>query len=228
MTFSLPAPGEHTAIMGRTGSGKTVFGAWLLSEKQLMHKPTIIFDYKGDEILNGITRTREIENYQIPREPGLYILHASPDENEAVERYLMKIWAAENIDIYIDEGYMLPDENGFSNILTQGRSKGIGVTTLSQRPVAINRFVFSEASHVVQFHLNDRRDLKTVGEFTPQGFSEWIPQTPEFGGLTRLPAFHARWYNIKRDERFVLRPVPDGDKIIEKIDAQLIPKRRWL
>jgi len=228
MSFRLPGNGEHVAIMGRTGSGKTQFGAWTISAKNLKRKPTVIVDYKGDEILNSISRAVEID-YSIPNHPGVYILHPRPDENDEINAWLGRVWAHENVDLYFDEGYMLPDSsehNWFGNLLVQGRSKGISITTLSQRPVSINRRVFSEASHVAVFHLNDKRDMKTVAEFTPPGFIEWIP--PQFGNVPRLPPYHPRWYNIKDDERFVLQPVPSGDEIIAAIDKQLEPKRRWI
>lgn len=226
--FRLPATGEHLAIMGRTGSGKTQFGAWSISKKNLKRTRTIIVDYKGDDILNGIMKARDI-GYTIPSHNGLYILHPRPDERDEMNAWLGKVWANEDIDLYFDEGYMLPDSSEhdwFGNILVQGRSKGISITTLSQRPVSINRRVFSEASHVVVFHLNDKRDMKTVGEFTPPNFMEWIPA--EFGAVPRLPSYHARWYNIKDDASFVLQPVPSGDEIIAAIDAQLETKRRWI
>jgi DNA helicase HerA-like ATPase len=228
MKFRLPHDGEHTAIMGRTGSGKTQFGAFTIAMKNLNIKPTVIVDYKGDDILNGITRAREID-YAVPHLPGLYIIHPRPDERDEMNNWLGRIWSAENVDLYFDEGYMLPDSSEhdwFGNLLVQGRSKGVSITTLSQRPVSINRRVFSEASHVAVFHLNDKRDMKTVSEFTPLGFIEWIP--PEFGDVPRLPPYHPRWYNIKDDERFVLRPVPSGDEIISMIDKQLEPKRKWV
>lgn len=224
--FVLPRDDEHTAIVGRTGSGKTVMGGWLLSTRDLKNDTWVIIDYKGDEMLNSISRSREIDYNHVPQHPGLYILHANPDENDDMEAWLRRVWHQGNVGLYADEGYMLPTDGGYRNILTQGRSKRIPTITLSQRPVEIDRFVFSEASHVAFFHLNDNRDLKTVRMFTPPGFIEWIP--PEFEKEPRLPDRHARWYNIKSDSRFVLKPVPSPDEIVSTIDAQLEPKRRWL
>lgn len=226
MTFRLPRRDEHTAVVGRNGSGKTQFGAAMLSKKDLQKETWVIVDYKGDEILNGIERAREIDFNTVPKHPGLYILHSRPDYEEETESFFHKVWAQEDCGLYIDEGYMLPKGTAYRNILTQGRSKRIPTITLSQRPIEIDRFVFSEASHVVFFHLNDNRDIKTVREFTPPGFIEWIP--PEFGKITRLPDFHPRWYNIKNDLRFVVKPAPSADEIIAAIDKQLEPKRRWL
>lgn len=223
--FRWPHDDEHTAIVGRTGSGKTVLGAYVLSTKDFQNDTWVMIDYKGDELLNSISRAREIDFNVIPRQPGLYRLQATLDDSDRMESWLRRVWSVGNIGLYADEGYMLPTDGGYRNILTQGRSKRIPTITLSQRPVEIDRFVFSESSHVAIFHLNDRRDIKTVREFTPEGFMEWMP--PEFGAQGRLPDRHARWYNIKSDSRFVLKPVPPPEEIVTSIDGQLEPKHKW-
>lgn len=225
--FSLPRDGEHVAVWGMTGSGKTQLGAWMISQKNLKRKPTVILDYKGDELLNSIERIREIEHTEVPKKPGLYILRSIPKaDDEKVERWLWSAWDKESVDLYVDEGYMLPQEAAFDAILTQGRSKRIGVTTLSQRPVHVSRFVPSEASHIVMFRLNDQRDIDTVKGIVPRDFPTWLPD--EYREAGKLPPFHARWYSVKSDARYVLRPVPDAEKIRSDIDRQLEPKLRWV
>lgn len=226
MTFRWPARDEHAAIVGRNGTGKTQFGYYVLSKRDLKNTVNIITDYKGEELFANTERIREIGYNELPNHPGLYLIKALPTEANEMEKMLWDIWRKENTGLFVDEGYMLPDEGAFRAILTQGRSKRIPVITLSQRPVEISRFVFSEASHVALFHLNDDRDEKTVRAFTPKGFVEWLPA--EFETAGRLPKFHARWYSIKEDEKFILSPVPEADEIISAIDAQLEPKHRWL
>ncbi len=223
--FTFPRDDEHTAIWGRTGSGKTQLGAFLISKKPLRKSRTVIIDYKGDELLNSLERVREIGHKEIPKKNGLYILHSIPKvDDEKIERWLWDIWDEENIGLYVDEGYMLPQGEAFEAILTQGRSKRIPVITLSQRPVHVSRFVISEASHVAMFDLNDDRDVQTTRGIVPRDFPYWVP--PELGDA--LPAYHARWYSVKSRGRFVLRPVPKAEHIRRRIDAQLEPKLRWL
>ena len=229
MTFRLPSGGEHTSIVGRTGTGKTQAGAWLLSKQDLMAKPWIIVDYKGEELFSSLKRAREI-GFEVPRQGGLFVLHSGPDLVDETESWLFDVWRAENIGLLIDEAYMLPQLKAYRSLLTQGRSKHIPIITLSQRPVEIDRFAFSEASHVVVFHLNDVRDRKTVSMFTPPGFVDWVPDefAPGAKSVERLPDFHSRWYSVKTDSRYVMRPVPNAEKIIEAIDDQLPPKLRWI
>jgi hypothetical protein len=227
--FRLPRDDEHLVVVGRNGTGKSQFAAWTLSKKDLTAKPFIVVDYKGEELFNGITKIRPISHTDpIPDEPGLYILHSRPDMDEETENWLWKVWERGNTGLFIDEGYLLPqkDRGAFQSILTQGRSKRIPVTTLSQRPVRISRFVFSEASHVAAFDLTDRRDRESLSEIVPDDFVEWVP--PAFNVDGELPDYHARWYSVKNKGRYVLRPVPDAKQIIADIDMQLRPIRRWI
>lgn len=236
MNFRLPQGGEHVSVFGRTGSGKTQAGAWILSTRDLKEKPYVIIDYKGDELLNSISRVRDIGYKDVPSEPGLYILKAHPSDKEPMENWLLKIWEKGDTGLYFDEGYMVPDENNLTGIFTQGRSLNIPVIMLSQRPAWLNRFAFSEASHFMVFHLNDKRDQQNVREFTPPGFLDMQLsekdkdlekglENPESG---RLPKYHSRWYNVNDDLAFVMKPVPSADEIRDKIESQLEIKKRWL
>lgn len=229
----LPKDDEHTVVVGQNGTGKSQFGAWLLSTRPLKRKVHFLIDYKGEDLFNSLERARHIDFSDNPKKPGLYILHAGPGDEDEVKEFLWKIWRRENVGLFVDEAYMLPPEYGknrpFEAILTQGRSKRIPVITLSQRPVKVSRFVFSEAAHLVAFNLSDKRDRKTLTELAPEDFFEWVP--PEYRE-TGIPPYHARWYSVKANAgqgaRYLAKPVPDADTIREAIDSQLEPKRRVL
>lgn len=237
--FRFPGHDEHTVIVGTNGTGKTQFGAWILSMKNLATTRNFIIDYKGDELLNGIRRSREISvTDKLPKENGLYIIHAVPfeAEQERMRRWLYNIWNDPHgaTGLFFDEGYMAPGEKGgpFQALLTQGRSLGISCTVLTQRPVAVNRFVYSESNHKIIFELNDDRDKDVIREFTPKGFVDWTPdgmgvKDPHSDELF-LPKYHSRWYNKPDRSRFLLRPAPSASEIIDAIDVQLKPVQRWL
>lgn len=219
--FSLPADDEHTLIVGRNGTGKTQFGFWLMSQQNLTAKPWYALDFKGEQMMAQIPRARFITEKETPKEPGLYILQAQPfeDDDEHIENWLRKVWSQDYRGVFIDEGYMLPEfrKGGYAAMLTQGRSKRISVITLSQRPVRINRAALSEASHVIAFDLNDKRDQKSLEEVVPTGFMK-----------ETLPKWHSRWYSVKKDLIWSVKPVPSADEILETINSQLPPIKRWL
>jgi hypothetical protein len=225
--FSLPRDDEHTTVVGRNGTGKTLLGAFLVARRDLANTTQLVVDYKGEEVFAGISKARTIDFNTVPDEPGLFILKSRPDLVAQTERWLWRVWEHEHVGLFIDEGYMLPNPpqgGAFQGILTQGRSKRIPVITLTQRPVRVSTFAFSEASHVAVFDLNAKRDRQTVEDRTGEGFMSWLPS--EFSG--GLPKWHSRWYGVKTNSRYIIRPVPEPRKIIAMIDDQLTPLRRWL
>lgn len=215
--FRFPTTSQHTSIIGRNGSGKTQCGAWLLSHAPFDVIPYIIIDFKHDELLNSIDKAQEITNWQLPKKPGLYILHPLPSEQEKLEAFLWQIWAHENIGVYIDEGYMIDKRSpALQALLTQGRSKNIPLTILTQRPSYCSRFIFSEATFFYIFHLNDKRDKDIIRGMAPMPADE------------KLAQYHAWWYDVGKDNFYTLQPVPNGDTILERFDARLEARRKFI
>jgi DNA helicase HerA-like ATPase len=213
--FHLPAVNHRTLIAGRTGSGKTQLGAWLLSKMPLDEMPFIIVDYKRDALLNASSRIKQIGYNDLPKYPGLYILHPDPSHVDPMERWLLNVWRKGNVGLYFDEIYMVPDKAGLSAILTQGRAKRIPAIVVTQRPAWLSRFAFSETDHVAVFHLNDSEDRKKIGRLLPEGAADAVP-----------PQYHSIWYDVTRHKLFHLQPVPDGSSILADIETKLTPRRR--
>ena len=217
--WRFPETSHRTTIIGRTGSGKTYFAVWLLGFAQFNEQPFIIVDYKNDELLNTSDRIREIGLHEkIPTKPGLYKVHPLPDQTDEVETFLWKIWKQTHVGVYIDEGYLLPDTGAIRAIYTTGRSRHIPVMLLSQRPSWITKFAFSEVEFFAAFHLNDKNDEKRVKEFTPKEFFE----------EGRLPEHHSRWYDVGKDFKMILGPVPPAEILINNIEKRLVPKKSWI
>lgn len=212
--FEFPSASQHTTIIGRTGSGKTQAGAFLLSEADFDLMPYIIFDYKGDELLNSVSADVVSIHADPPEKPGIYIVHPLPDEEEAVDAFLWKVWARGRTGLYFDEGFMVAKLKSVEAILMQGRSKEIPCFILSQRPAWMNRYAFSEASHFAVFHLNDNRDQKKVKEF----FGKYNEE--------RMEEYHAQWYDVSRDANFILQPVPSADIIRDRFILRLDELRK--
>ena len=201
---SLPSYDKRTAVIGSTGSGKTQFAVWLLSNRDFDVRPWIIFDYKGDALIEAIKPEIVSIHSEPPTKPGIYAVRPIPDlDDKAVEAFLWKIWANGETGIYVDEGYMLGPRNPALNAcLTQGRSKHIEMIVLSQRPLWLSRFVFSEANYFAIFNLTDLDDRKTVKRF--------------IGGrsISTLPKYNCLWYDVDKQEPCQFAPVPGRNEII--------------
>lgn len=218
MAFQLPRDDQQLVVIGRNGTGKTVAGAFHLSRRRYDRLPWVLIDYKGDQLLHEIANYgTEIDLDYTPKKPGIYIVHPEPEtDDEDVEKFLYKIWKRGHTGIYCDEGYMLPQGRAWRGILTQGRAKIIPRIILTQRPVHLNRFVFSEANHYQLFHLNDERDKATVQQYMPGD---------RIDVSERLPQFCSHYYSVDSDESFRLSPVPAPDRIVQSFRDRIRPKR---
>lgn len=218
--FRWPSVDQHSTIIGMNGSGKSVFAAHMLSCAPLNYMPYILIDYKNEELFNSIHHKRYIDFKDQPTEPGFYILKAEPNkDDERVNEFLYRCLRKERRGLIYDEGFSIPNNGAMETIYMQGRSKHIPVMTLTQRPVWLTRYAFTEASYLCLFRLNDRRDQDTVKAWVPKNDPVWNMQI-------RLPNYHARWYDAKQDASWVLNPAPNPDLILEKFEDKLKPKRK--
>lgn len=216
----LPDRSHRLAVIGRTGSGKTQAAAWFLSQMPIEHMPWVVLDYKGDALLNDI-RARELPvGAPPPKKPGVYIVHPlHGTDDDAITALMWGIHKQGNTGLYLDEGYMIGDENpAFRALLTQGRSKNIPMITLSQRPYYMDRFAFSEADFYLVFNLNDRKDQQRVGEFLHR----------DIDLRNDIPKFHAHYHDVGENKHALLKPVPSAAKIKAVFKQKIGVKRRQL
>jgi hypothetical protein len=220
--FRLPSLTHRTAVIGRTGSGKTQAAAWLLSLADFHKQPWVIVDYKRDSLLNAIPHVKKIGFDTVPTEPGLYLLQPLPHQKEQMEEWLWKVWARGRIGLYFDELTLVPDPKPMHGggalraIYVMGRSKRIPTISVTQRPRNISRYLFSEADYFQVFHLNTKGDVDAVKEFTPFDMKE------------RLERYNSRWYDVNEHRWYLMRPVEDARVILDRFTERLRPKTRFL
>jgi hypothetical protein len=209
-TPRLPGPQNRIAVVGSTGTGKTVAGLWHLSNADILLRPWVILDFKRDPHIAKLA-AQELTLTQTPKRPGLYVYRPIPErDDDAVRALLWRIWERENIGLFTDEGYMLGNRNPALNaLLTQGRTKNIQMITLSQRPVWMSRFVFSESDFFQVFRLNDRRDYENIQAMCGLDITR------------RLPSYHSHYYDVGQDLGIELAPVPKVTDVLAKINAKL-------
>lgn len=205
-----PQSDNRTVILGSTGSGKTFFAVALLSSRPWHIYPAIIFDFKGDELLQSLGATEISIQDNPPIEPGLYIVRPMPGDDEFVSQFFMKCWSQGHIILYIDEGYMVPlRDKWFRACLTQGRSKKIEMIILSQRPKWMDTFSFTEASFIALFNINfedDRKHVKAYLGGTKPGL---------------LPKYHCLWYDVERQNGAIVEPVPERNVLISRFHKRI-------
>lgn len=212
-TFRLPGGADRTVVIGMTGTGKTIFGAWLLSKQRFDERPWVCLDFK-DEILwdqVGDPPMRPLTLSQLPKKNGLYRLDVRPGDDEALEEWFWKVWNKGNIGIFCDEVSLVPTREAFKAVLRQGRSKRIPVIACTQRPVDCDREVFSEANYVSVFRVKDARDYKIIQQFTGNAAID-----------RPLPRHWSYWYDAAQNSLLTLKPCPPPD-IVAKELKQSVP-----
>lgn len=214
----LPDNTQRSFVTGRTGTGKTQAGVWQLSTKNYNSFPWVIYDTKGDALLQQIARLPGAKNIRFSDnigKHGLYFLHPLPHEmkSDANEAFLWRLWKRGNVGVFIDEGYMFDKySDALIALYTQGRSKHIPMITLSQKPRYLTQFTFSEADFFQVFQLNDINDRKRISEFT----SIDLDQMGQ-----RLPEYHSLWYDVGQDRLVTFSPVPARAAIMDSFAAGL-------
>lgn len=208
MAFRFPGGDARTTVLGKTGSGKTTCGLWMLAHQRFDKRPWIVFDFKREQTFDlvGFPPIQQIAlTAKVPRKPGLYHVSPRPGQEDYLEAFLWRVWSAQNVGLYVDEAYMMPMGEAWPSILIQGRSMRIPVIACSQRPVNVARELFSEASFFCVYRMLDRRDYRTIEGFVPADIG------------TPLPKHAWHWYDVENDELLALKPVPAPDKVADQL-----------
>lgn len=196
--------------MGATGSGKTQFGVWLLHNRDWDKRRWFVLDFKGEKLFSQIGLEPMNLTDELPKEPGIYWIRVIPGSDDEVSNFFLRCYESENCGIFIDETYMLPYQNKWVRAcLTQGRSKNIEIIALTQRPVKIDVFFFSEASYMSIFNIRLEMDRKRVKEYT-DGLE-----------IKRLPQYHSLWYDVNNDVSVEFEPVPPPKILIDNFIEDL-------
>lgn len=227
-TFRFPTDQQRIVILGATGSGKTNVGMWHLSNRDFLENPWVIYNFKNDELIDGVQGFQHIDvDAPPPERPGIYVVHPSPGEESEVDEQMLAIWKHENIGVFVDEGFMIPrNSRGFRSLLTQGRSKYIPMITCSQRPAWMDRFVFTESEFIQMFRLQDSDDIKAVCRFVPNPNRHLPPPKNKHPLEERLPEYWSFYYDVGKDRLMKLQPVPDPKAIVDTFDIKLRSLRK--
>lgn len=220
--FELPGATDRLAVIGPTGSGKTILAAWVLSRQRFDKRPWVALDFKDEEFWDrvGEPTMRPLSLNQLPGKRGLYRLTVDPGDEDALEEWLWRVWRKGNIGLFVDEVSLVPQRKAFKAILRQGRSKRIPVIACTQRPVDVDREVFSESSFKSVFPLADERDYKIIKGFMRNAPIE-RPITGSGGSIVRHASY---WYDEKQGALFTLQPVPSPDMIAAEL-RRVVPER---
>ncbi len=199
---------KRAVIAGRTGSGKTTLGRWLLTRS---NQHWVIFNPKHTKGYADLDEAETLRSFNPSRVdksimerkftiinfPGI---EANSEFMDECVEYLHHTF--QNIGLCADELYTLHSAGGrqgpgLTGWLTRGRELRQSFLGLTQRPAFVSRFLFSEADYIGGMNLTTKEDRKRMYEHTGQQRFE-----------RPLPRHHWLWYDVGRDHLEHWQPVP--------------------
>ena len=195
----LPFPwkqGEHVAIIGDTGTGKSQLMTLLVEHRD----STIVTLTKHDPSIKWEgTKTKEAADITAARSRRWVLRPTYETQRVEIARMFEATWKQRGWALFLDETYYIARQLKLEKLLerhlTQGRSMGLTLIMGAQRPVDISRFVLSSCTHLIVFR-QDGRDAKTVAEAAANPISE---------ALSALEPHQFLWYHRASRSSFIGR-----------------------
>lgn len=189
-------------VLGATGTGKT---SWVMDELRRHHpRRLMVWDTKGEFAKEGYAHPVKnlgelVKLMAAAGKAGTFKLAYRPRGDDAQMRsqfdlFCSLAWASKRLTLVAEElaDVTLPNFAcaGWRRVTSQGRTEGLTIYGLSQRPAAIDKHFFSNASFVRSSRLNFAGDIKVVSNVLRmpvdnlKGF-EWISRDMSTGATTQ-------------------------------------------
>lgn len=158
--------GQHIAVVGDTGTGKT----YLVSKLTELRQYVVIFRTKPDDIkFPGFRKARTVAALDDMYETRILLEPKHGQQMRQGYELFTRVFDQGGWTVVIDEEWFVEARLKLTEyvetLLTQGRSKGISVVVGMQRPARISRFTISQCTHLFSFRI-EGRDLQTMKEAT--------------------------------------------------------------
>lgn len=159
------AQGEHVAIVGDTGTGKTTLMAALAQYRAHVVLFRTKLDTKIEPAFKGFKHSDSASILDDERYDKIVLTPKYKEQGKQGYAMLEKVWTHGRWCVMIDELFYAEQSLGLRSmidrLLTQGRSARITVVTGMQRPAYVSRMSLSQITHLFSFRV-ERRDLKTL------------------------------------------------------------------
>ena len=195
-------PGQHIALIGPTGEGKSTFAGGILDTR----KWVLALDPKGGDETLSRTGYKKLEKWPPPGrdrdriaegKPMRYIIgrQARTEAEEKAHTALMRqavigCWSEGGWTINVDEFQLLADrrmmglDKDIERLLVAARSKGTSVVTSFQAPSWVPKASTRQATWVVMWPTRERKMIQVVADSMGRPWKELAAAVDE------LPPYH--------------------------------------
>lgn len=221
--------GQHVALVGPTGAGKTVYVVNILP----LRKYVIALDAKGgDESLELLTKKgftysqwplnskqwREVEEGRPMRVivgAGIQSLEDLPLLKAEIATALKDAYNQKRWTVYIDELQLVADRR-LMNLsarvevnLIAARNRGVSIVSSFQRPANVPRSASEMSTWFIVFYTRDRDTVDRLAEMAGR-------PTPEIRGMIKgLPEYCTLIFSRNPREPVIVTRAPDPSKVIK-------------
>lgn len=207
--------GEHVALIGPTGSGKTNAAFWLLPMRQYV----VILGTKPKDISlekfgkrHGYKRIKEwgkLSPKRWPRRilwPEARSVDAAAKQAAAFSAAMSRIYVEGGWTLYVDELWFFCHVLKLTHLikvyLQQARSLQISLVVSSQRPAWIPVEVFDQSTHLFFYRDNDERNLSRMSGIG------WLSANQIKLAIASLPEFHVLYVNTRTGTMVITKLPP--------------------
>lgn len=209
--------GQHSIVIGRTGSGKSVYAVKAVADFHRSNPDSaiIIVNHKNSKDWNGLIAPSKRGTFPQYKKGVILNIIPFPWQDEELNAYLWNIYSkAYPCLVVFDEGQNISDNKypAASVLWQQGREMNIGVLTCCQRPVKVSRYAITQSSFITIYNLIGEDDLKTLDGYMEIPLKRYIrPAKVNNDGTetnaVKLKPFHFLEYNVQTGKGEVKEPV---------------------
>lgn len=207
MALPVINPGSRALGAGRTGSGKSTWGKWMLQRSPLSWvilnpKHTAAYKDLPESVTIKSLNMRDVEK-ALSRNQYVIVNPESADASpDSMDDFVMALHNSfSHVGLCCDELYSLHKGGvagqGLIGYLTRGRELKQSFLGLTQRPAWLSQFLFSESDYICGMALALEKDRKRMVEMTGKN---------EF--LARVPPRNWLWYDVAAESLAYYGPVP--------------------